>query len=179
MPSWNSRGLRGSMLEEMINLTNIKYREKKLALIQKIPTPITPINIDKECRQITLAYFEQKSTVDYLGVVQGVPICFDAKECAVDTFNMNNIHEHQITYMKEFEEQNGIAFLLLYFKKRDCYYYLTYDRLLEFWKRAESGGRKSFRYEELDPSYQISVQNGVNVHYLEQLKRDLDRRETT
>ena len=48
MPSWNSRGLRGSMLEEMINLTNAKYREKGLALIQKVPTPITPINIDKE-----------------------------------------------------------------------------------------------------------------------------------
>ena len=101
MPSWNSRGLRGSMLEEMINLTNDKYREKKLALMQKVPTPITPINIDKESRHITLAYFEQKSTVDYIGVVQGVPVCFDAKECAVETFNMNNIHEHQITFMKE------------------------------------------------------------------------------
>jgi len=179
MPSWNSRGLRGSMLEEMINITNTKYREKKLALIQKVPTPITPINIDKECRHITLAYFEQKSTVDYIGVVQGVPICFDAKECAVDTFNMNNVHEHQITYMKEFEEQCGISFLIIYFKKRDCYYYLTFDRLLEFWERAENGGRKSFRFDELDLSYQISIQNGINVHYLEQLKKDLDRRETT
>jgi len=179
MPSWNSRGLRGSMLEEMINITNTKYREKKLALIQKVPTPITPINIDKECRHITLAYFEQKSTVDYIGVVQGIPICFDAKECAVDTFNMNNVHEHQITYMKEFEEQCGISFLIIYFKKRDCYYYLTFDRLLEFWERAENGGRKSFRFDELDLSYQISIQNGVNVHYLEQLKKDLDRRENT
>ena len=47
MPSWNSRGLRGSALEELINLTNDAYREKHLALIQKVPTPITPINIDK------------------------------------------------------------------------------------------------------------------------------------
>ena len=31
MAVWNSRGLRGSILEEMINLTNEKYREKKLA----------------------------------------------------------------------------------------------------------------------------------------------------
>ena len=63
MPSWNSRGLRGSTLEELINLTNEKYRANHLALIQKIPTPITPINIDKTTRHITLAYFEQKSTV--------------------------------------------------------------------------------------------------------------------
>ncbi len=178
MPSWNSRGLRGSMLEEMINLTNTKYREKRLALIQKVPTPITPISIDKENRHITLAYFEQKSTVDYIGVVQGVPICFDAKECAVDTFSINNVHEHQIAFMKEFEEQNGLAFLLIYYKKHDIYYYLTFERLYEFWNRALNGGRKSFRFDELDSDYQISVQGGC-IHYLEMLSKDLDRREIT
>ena len=47
MGTWNSRGLRGSTLEDMINHTNDLYREKKLALIQKIPTPITPVSIDK------------------------------------------------------------------------------------------------------------------------------------
>ncbi len=40
MATWNSRGLRGSTLEDMVNRTNEHYREKKLALIQKIPTPI-------------------------------------------------------------------------------------------------------------------------------------------
>ena len=80
MATWNSRGLRGSFLEELINLTNEKYRSQKLALIQKVPTPIKPIRIDQNTRHITLAYFEQKSTVDYIGVIQGVPVCFDAKE---------------------------------------------------------------------------------------------------
>ena len=178
MPSWNSRGLRGSLLEEMINFTNNKYREKKLALIQKVPTPITPIKIDKECKHITLAYFEQKSTVDYIGVVQGIPICFDAKECAVDAFTMNNVHEHQIEFMREFEGQNGIAFLLIYYKKRDIYYYLTFDKLLSFWERAKNGGRKSFRFDELEEEYQISVQQGGCVHYLEILNKDLERKES-
>ena len=71
MGTWNSRGLRGSTLEDMINHSNEVYRERKLALIQKVPTPITPIAIDKETRHITLAYFDQKSTVDYIGAVQG------------------------------------------------------------------------------------------------------------
>ena len=84
MATWNSRGLRGSFLEELINMTNDKYRSQKLALVQKVPTPIKPITIDQTTRHITLAYFEQKSTVDYIGVVQGIPICFDAKECATD-----------------------------------------------------------------------------------------------
>ncbi len=79
MPTWKSRGLRGSQLEEEINRTNDQYMERKLALIQKIPTPITPIQMDKGTSQITLAYFDQKSTVDYIGAVQGIPVCFDAK----------------------------------------------------------------------------------------------------
>lgn len=85
MATWNSRGLRGSTLE-VVNRTNEQYREKGLALIQKIPTPITPVRMDKENRHITLAYFEQRSTVDYIGAVQGIPVCFDAKECSTGTF---------------------------------------------------------------------------------------------
>ncbi|CRZ34259.1 recombination protein U [Herbinix hemicellulosilytica] len=173
MASWKSRGLRGSMLEEMINITNSKYREKCLALIQKVPTPITPISIDKEKGHIDLAFFEQKSTVDYIGVVQGVPVCFDAKECAGDTFSLRNVHEHQVQFMKEFEAQKGVAFLLIYFKKYDIYYYMPYEMLLKFWQRSLDGGKKSFRFEELDMSYQIKVVNGVCIHYLEQLQRDL------
>ena len=99
MATWNSRGLRGSLLEDLINRSNETYLEKGLALIQKIPTPITPIKIDKENRHITLAYFDQKSTVDYIGAVQGIPVCFDAKECAVKTFPLQNVHEHQIRFM--------------------------------------------------------------------------------
>ncbi len=34
MGTWNSRGLRGSTLEEMVNRTNEWYLEKGLALIQ-------------------------------------------------------------------------------------------------------------------------------------------------
>lgn len=99
------KGLRGSTLEELINRTNEYYLSKNLALIQKIPTPITPVRIDKEHRHITLAYFDQRSTVDYIGAVQGIPVCFDAKECTVDTFPMQNIHEHQVTFMGDFEKQ--------------------------------------------------------------------------
>ncbi len=65
--------LRGSMLEESLNMTNEKYRREKLALVQKIPTPITPMEFDKEHHHITLAYFEQKSTVDYLEMCRGFP----------------------------------------------------------------------------------------------------------
>ncbi|MCR4658620.1 MAG: Holliday junction resolvase RecU [Lachnospiraceae bacterium] len=177
MATWNSRGLRGSTLEELINRTNEKYREKGLALIQKIPTPITPINIDKESRHITLAYFDQKSTVDYIGAVQGIPVCFDAKECAVDTFSLANIHEHQVEFMREFEMQGGVAFFLLFYSHRDMFFYLRFLKLLEFWDRWREGGRKSFRFEELEEDYRILSKKGLLIPYLDYINKDLSARE--
>lgn len=177
MPSWKSRGLRGSVLEEALNITNEKYRQEHLALVQKIPTPITPIEIDQEKHHITLAYFEQKSTVDYIGTVQGVPVCFDAKECAIDTFPLQNIHEHQMQFMREFEQQRGIAFFIVYFSGADEYYYVPFQDMSAFWDRAAQGGRKSFRREELNAAYQIHFSNQIYIHYLEALSKDLESRE--
>jgi len=177
MGTWKSRGLRGSTLEDLINHSNESYRERHLALIQKVPTPITPIDIDKESRHITLAYFDQKSTVDYIGVVQGIPICFDAKECAVDTFPLQNIHEHQIKFMNEFEEQGGIAFLIVHFTARDEIYYVPLKEINQYWNRMQQGGRKSFTYEEIDKDYRIRHEGEVLVHYLEQIQMDLNTRD--
>jgi Penicillin-binding protein-related factor A, putative recombinase len=177
MATWNSRGLRGSTLEDLINRTNEIYLENGLALIQKIPTPITPVNIDKESRHITLAYFGQKSTVDYIGAVQGIPVCFDAKECAVDTFALQNIHEHQVEFMRQFEKQGGIAFFIIYYTHKDLFYYLPYEMLRYFWDRAAQGGRKSFRFEELNPEYIMPQKSGVFVPFLDMMQKDLDDRE--
>lgn len=177
MGTWNTRGLRGSVLEELINRTNEQYREKGLALIQKVPTPITPIRIDKEKRHITLAYFEQKSTVDYIGAVQGIPVCFDAKECASDTFALQNIHPHQVEFMEEFEKQGGISFLILYYTGKDQIFYLPFKDMKKFWERAKNGGRKSFRFEEFDHSYRLETGHGIFVPYLEAIQKDLDTRD--
>ena len=161
----------------MINRTNTVYRENGLALIQKIPTPITPVEIEKESRHITLAYFEEKSTVDYIGAVQGIPVCFDAKESAQDTFALAHIHPHQVAFCREFERQGGIAFFLLGFTERDRNYYLRLSRLMEFLARRDAGGRKSFRYDELEEEYFLPEKEGVPVPYLELLKKDLEERE--
>nr|WP_308594172.1 Holliday junction resolvase RecU [uncultured Marvinbryantia sp.] len=160
-----------------MNRSNEAYLEKGLALIQKIPTPITPIKIDKENRHITLAYFDQKSTVDYIGCVQGVPVCFDAKECTTDTFALQNIHPHQMRFMENFEKQGGVSFLIIYYTGRDEIFYLPFTDVKKFWDRREAGGRKSFRYEELDREYLLHRGHGVLVPYLEGLQKDLLKRD--
>ena len=156
MATWNSRGLRGSSLEELINYTNEYYREKKLAVVQKIPTPIKPIRMDKDSSQITLAYFEKDSTVDYIGV--------------------QNIHEHQYHFMKEYEEQQGVSFLIIFFTHRNKYYYLRFSELKTYMDRVNEGHAKNFKYEELNPDFFIHAKNGALVHYLELLDKDLQLR---
>ena len=149
--AWTSRGLRGSTLEEMINRTNEQYRDKHLALIQKVPTPITP----------------------------GIPVCFDAKECKTDSFPLANIHEHQVTFMKDFEQQGGISFLLLYFTARDEYYYLRYETMKTFWDRGQNGGKKHFSYTELETSFFLPrTGSSVLVPYLNGIQKDLEIRDS-
>ncbi len=174
--AWKSRGLRGSTLEELINNTNDIYKEHGLGLVQKIPTPITPIKMNEDHSQITLAYFDQKSTVDYIGAVQSFPVCFDAKECNGSTFALANIHEHQVHFMDEYEKQGGISFLIIYFTSQDRLHYLRYAKLREFWDRMNSGGRKSFRTDELEEEFDLKPHDGLFVPYLDGIKKDLTLR---
>ena len=176
MSTWNSRGLRGSTLEDLINRTNEMYSQHGLCLVQKIPTPITPIKMNSDHTQITLAYFDQKSTVDYIGAVQGIPVCFDAKECASSTFALSNIHDHQVNFMENYEKQGGISFLIIYYTQEDRLYYLRFELLKKFWDRMKEGGRKSFRADELEEGFDLTAHDGLFVPYLDGIKKDLTLR---
>lgn len=164
------RGLRGSVFEEMINRTIEEYRHKKLALIQKIPTPIVPTKIDKE-GHITLGYFDKKSTVDYIGVVQEIPVCFDAKECALNTFPLKNIHKHQYEFMQEFEEQGGISFILIYFNKTGIVYYLKFSELKKYWM-----AKTDIKVNDLYDEYKIDMRRKIKIPMIEKLQLDIDER---
>lgn len=168
MGYWNSRGLRGSSFEEMVNMTNELYREKNLAVMQKLATPITPVKMDKD-KRITLAYFEKKSTIDYMGVVQGIPVCFDAKETHQGRLPIQNIHPHQMEFMDSFETQGGVPFLLVHCDDKDETYFLPFIVLKKYWNDAQKGGRKSIPYSAFEEKFRIYNKNGFPVHYLEAL----------
>ena len=177
MATWNSRGLRGSTLEEFINHTNTRYSEMGLALIQKIPTPITPVRIDKEHRHITLAYFDKISTVDYIGAVQGIPVCFDAKECNADTFPLQNVHEHQIHFMEKFEQQGGISFLLIYFTARFQLIQPEAFSSAVLCPVPESADLPVLHIVKFLPGWFMKLQNGFFIPYLDYIQKDLDTRD--
>lgn len=177
MATWQSRGLRGSGFEETINYTNEHYRDRGIALVQKIPTPITPIDFDKSKMLITKAYFDKKSTVDYIGLAQGVPIAFDCKECAVKTFSLQNVHKHQLEFMKDFKKQGGVAFLLIYYHVENMIYYMRVEELEKFYSRAENGGRKSVAFDELDDKYKFPADQSLYINYLEFVNKELEEEE--
>ena len=166
MPYWTTAGLRGSSFEEQIELTNNLYKKHNLAIIQKVPTPITPIEVDNKARIITKAFFEKKSTVDFIGVAQGVPICFDAKETHLANFPLKNIHEHQIDFMDSFRRQKGVSFLIVHFTKFNKMYFLPSKQLSDFYAASKSTGRKSIPLDDFEERYEIKNASGFPVHYL-------------
>lgn len=164
MSYWNSHGLRGSAFEELLNLTNEQYRKEKIAVIQKIPTPIKPVEIDNE-RHITLAYFENKSTVDYLGVMAGIPICFDAKECGKKSLPFSNLHPHQVAFMNDFAEQGGLSFLLVHFTDYKETYVLPLETLNRFYR--DEDGRSSVPYSAFLSELKVKETAGPYLNYLQ------------
>ncbi|MDD4692285.1 MULTISPECIES: Holliday junction resolvase RecU [Eubacterium] len=177
MGYWHSRGLRGSYLEDCINQSNQLYLDQGLAVVQKLPTAIKPVELDKERGTIKLAYFDEKSTVDYMGNVQGIPICFDAKETNLKRLPISNIHAHQIEFMDAFQRQDGLSFLIVFFKQLDEAYLLPFESLKPYWDAAQKGtGRKSIPHAAFDPQLRIPAQGNLLIHYLDALNTYLNLR---
>ena len=61
------------------------------------------------------------------------------------------------------------------FTSEQKFYYLHIRQLLRFWNRAQEGGRKSFRMDELDPAYFFESSKGYLVPFLEPLSLDLEQ----
>ena len=179
MGYWNTRGLRGCAFEEIINFTNDRYKSMGLAVVQKIPTPITPVQFDSGKKIITLAYFDKQSTVDYIGIAQGHGLCFDAKETNQKSLPIQNIHSHQIEFMMKFSQQGGVAFLLVHMAEYGKYYFLPIEILEKYWTKSVSGGRKSIPISAFEDIYEVKIRGGGIIDYLEAVNTYLCEREKT
>ena len=100
MAQWNTRGLRGSAFEEMINLTNQLYWQHGLAIIQKVPTPITPIEVSNKDRIITKAFFGEKSMITQIVHAQ--------KDDGTDDIVRLGFDLKKIPVFKEYMEKAGM-----------------------------------------------------------------------
>ncbi|MGG3451964.1 Holliday junction resolvase RecU, partial [Domibacillus aminovorans] len=100
-----SHSNRGKALQNAINSTNGMYKLKGWAQIDEIPTPTKNIN--------GKIIYTAKSTVDYVGISHGRGIAFDAKSTHLtNRFDLKNVHDHQVLYLKTFRDQGGVAFFI-------------------------------------------------------------------
>ena len=163
-----SYGKRGMLLESMIEYSNQTYKQKGIALIDKIPTN-WKVYFDKATQKVRNAFPEKKGTVDFIGVSKGKSIAFDAKSTQSKTsFALKNVEEHQMRYLLEHQKHGGVSFFIVYFEKHDEAYFLTIDQYYEWYKAMLGGGRKSIPHKWFQENCPlIKSRNGIALDYLE------------
>lgn len=162
---------RGKTLEDEINETNAYYLSRQIAIIHKKPVPIQIVKVEYPKRSAAVireAYFRTPSTTDYNGVWNGYYIDFEAKETeSTSSFPLKNVHEHQITHMKNVVNQQGIAFTIVRFSKLNRYFLLPFSVLYEAWCNMKEGGRKSIPIETFETqSYEIIPGYNPRIDYI-------------
>lgn len=165
-----SHANRGAGLERLIDMTNMQYRNKGIADIRKIPTPV---RIQSNVNGKVTGYTTKGELVDYFGVKDGRAIVFDAKETTTTTsFPLKNVHEHQFNILKSWHEKGAKSFLLVSFTKRQYEtYLLPFVMLEQAWKGYIGDGRKSIPYEDfVSQCDQVKSDKGYVLHYLKSVQ---------
>ena len=162
-------GNRGMSLESELNSSNEYYLINDIAIIHKKPTPITITKVNYKSRMdavITEAFFKIPSTTDYNGIYKGKYIDFEAKETKSSTsFNLNNIHAHQIEHLKKIVTHGGTGFLIIRFTVLNKTFLIEIDKVLDY---INSHNRKSIPLDYIENfGYIIRDKYNPVIDYLE------------
>lgn len=169
---------RGMGLENDINETNKYYITYDIALIYKKPTPIRITKTNYQNMRVIDGFFECPSTLDYNGVYKGYYIEFDAKETKSKTsFTINNIHSHQIEYIKKVIKHNGIVFLIIRFSTLNKDYILKGNDLIKF---IEDNDRKSIPIEYFEKNcYKLELKYAPRLDYIKIIDKLIEEKCTS
>lgn len=172
----NSYANRGMELENDLNETNNYYNLYDIALICKKPTPVRIVKTNFENMRIIDGFFEMPSTLDYNGVYKGYYIEFDAKETRSRTsFNLNNIHKHQIDYIKKVIKHQGIVFLIIRFTLLNKDYIIDGKDLINF---IDNNNRKSIPITYFEENcYKLEIKYAPRLDYIKIVDRMIDKYE--
>lgn len=160
---------RGMVSENIVERTCKQYRERNLAVITKVPTPVTVLRL--RGNRISDGFYAKKGTVDFEGTLAGGrSIAFDSKETKSKNLPLDNIQKHQLDYLESVSRMNGIAFILVYFSKLDTYYRLDIKNLLGYVKGPWEGNKKSIPLSFFETyATEVKSNNGLYLDFLEGL----------
>lgn len=138
------------------------YRENMIADIYKRPTPIKVVKMSKtHPGMIEEAYFQEKSTTDFVGIYKGKYIDFECKETIHDSIPYSMIREQQFRHLKTIIEMGGIGFFLVSFKTAQEVYLIDASLILsEVENKKHPGFKRSFFIEK-----GIKVERSYNPPY--------------
>ena len=164
---------RGMSLENDINETNKYYLDYDIALIYKKPTPIRITKTNYTNMRITDGFFESPSTLDYNGIYKGYYIEFDAKETKSKTsFPIDNIHKHQIEYIKKVIKHGGIVFLIVRFSTLNKDFVIKGKDLINY---IEGNERKSIPLSYFEENtYKIEIKYAPRLDYIKVIDKIID-----
>ncbi|TKJ05926.1 Holliday junction resolvase RecU [Bacillus cereus] len=161
-------GNRGMSFELLLNITNRMYKERKIGIFNKRPTPVKVLKTNK-LGQILKSCWLEKSTVDYDGVYKGRAVYFEAKSTEETTrFPLSNIHRHQIDYLADTQAMGAICFFLVEFKVDQIIYFVPISLVTEYYQSMlYDGGRKSIPRSEFDKrAFRVEQTDRALVDYL-------------
>jgi len=157
---------RGRSFELVIEYANAYYAAKGVALVQKVATPTKVLKGPGGAKAI-----REKSTVDYIGTWRGRPIAFDAKSTRRRRFDLDNVHAHQVEFLRQWVTAGGIGFLLIEYptKEGPMVRLVPWEQLQWFWDRYQSGGRASISDLEMLELPLVRAGRAVALDYLQTL----------
>lgn len=160
---------RGMPFEKMIEGQCELYEKQDRAVIRKIPTEFT---IQRAGARIVSAFPKKKSTLDFIGDLQGVSIAIEAKSTKNKTsFPFANLHEHQISLINKW---SGLVYYFVYFESLGRFFLCDAKH---FQLEMETIGRKSFPlswFEDDDCVYELP-----NVDFIEYAINDIKNLQNT
>lgn len=133
----------GMSFEADISKTCDFYRSKEIADIYKRPTPIKVVKMSKDKPgMISEAYFQEKSTTDFVGIYKGRYIDFECKETIHDSIPYSMIREQQYRHLELIEKLGGIGFFLISFKTYQEVYLIKSSIIIQVEKEEYHRGFK-------------------------------------
>ena len=132
---------RGKAFEDLINYAiDMEQRRSNGALSFKIPTAwkvVRRYNPYTKKNEISSAFPEHKSTVDYIGIYRGRAFAFEAKSTENKRlFPLSNIELHQLEFLQEWQQRGGMSFLLIHFTSHNRTFFVHYDQIAQQEQRS-------------------------------------------
>ena len=153
----------GSFFEKMIEASCADYRRKGIAVIEKTPEPMKPVQNAGGGKFV--AYFEKMAQPDFKGVLQGGrAIAFEAKHTDKDFIGYERVSTEQSKRLTDYENAGAICFVLVSIQMKRFFMvpWMIWSSMKEIY------GRKHMKEADLE-FFEVKLKGGF-LHFLEEVE---------